>query len=137
MKEKNARSTALWLLSIKNRSLLELRKKLSLKGFSHEEIDGAIEACQRMGYLSDETEAKKRAERLARQGYGLQMIRLKLKQAGLEIPKEMKIDQIAQIQELLKKPIWKRKSESQKIAALQRRGFSGESIRGALCISEF
>lgn len=137
MKEKNAKSTALWLLSIKNRSLLELRKKLSLKGFSIEEVDEAIEACQRMGYLSDESEAKRRTERLARKGYGPQMIRLKLRQAGLDIPKEVNIDQVAQIKELLKKTTWKRKTESQKIAALQRRGFSGEAIREVICISEF
>jgi SOS response regulatory protein OraA/RecX len=122
-----AKITALKLLSIKSRSCEELRKKLITKGFVASEVEAAIAECLRLGYLNDAEEAKRRARSLRSRGYGIRWIALKLKSQGLEPPQE-NIDEVAAIRALLEKPLWKKKERLKCMAALQRRGFSLESI---------
>ena len=128
MTAKNAKLVALRLLSIKSRTILELRKKLTLRGFSLQEIDDAIETCRQYGYLNDEEEAARRIERLKRKGYGPYLIAAKLEAQGLKAPKMSFDDQIGVIRNLITKPAWKKKEKRKLMAALQRRGFNVECI---------
>ncbi len=123
-----AKNTALRLLSIKSRSVQELRKKLTLRGFSEPEIEAALEACRSYGYLDDEEEAKRRNERLKRKGYGPHLIAAKLRSQGLKGEQMSFSDQMEVIRTLLTKPAWKKKEKRKLIAALQRRGFDLECI---------
>jgi SOS response regulatory protein OraA/RecX len=122
-----AKITALRLLSIKSRSRLELKKKLLFKGFSSSEADEAVAECERLGFLNDEEEAKRRSSSLRARGYGSRLIALKLKTQGLEAVKEASQDRET-MRALLQKTSWKKKEKHKCIAALQRRGFDLETI---------
>ncbi len=129
MGQKSAKTAALWLLSIKNYSKKELFQKLKKKKFSEVEIQEALEKCASWGFLNDEQEASSRLKRLKQKGYGPHLVKLKMKEAGLEFAADLSIEEEKQIiQALLEKSSWKRKTTQQKIAALQRRGFRGETI---------
>ena len=128
MTVKSAKLVALRLLSIKNFSICELRKKLSLRGFSKEEIDQTITLCMGYGYLNDEEEGKRRVEKFKRRGYGPQLIAAKLRTQGLKTTPMSFDEQIELIQNLISKPAWKKKEKRNLIAALQRRGFDFECI---------
>lgn len=123
-----AKIAALRLLSIKSRSIAEIRKKLTLKGYSLEEIQEAIEVCQRLGYLNDQEEAARRLEKWKRRGYGPYVIAYKLKEAGLKGVPVSKNEQVQLIRGLIQKSIWKKKGREKKIATLQRRGFDLDAI---------
>lgn len=124
----SAKNRLLKLLSIKSRSIAEARKKLSLKGYPEEEIEEAIEACRRLGYLNDAEESGRRQEKWKRRGYGPHIVAYKLKEAGLKYQPVSRKEQASQIRELLQKPLWKKKPREKKIAALQRRGFNLDLI---------
>lgn len=128
MTAKNAKLAALRLLGIKNRTVLELKKKLKLRGFSSEEVDRAVEACRTYGYLNDEEEAQRRVEQLKRKGYGPQLIAAKFQHQGLIPPKISFDDQMIAIRHLMTKSAWKKKEKKRLIAALKRRGFDFEAI---------
>lgn len=119
-----AKFAALRLLSFKSRSIKELRKKLTLKGYSPAEIDGAIADCERLGYLNDAEESRRRIEQFKRRGYGPPIIAYKLKEAGLKAPSISDEEQQEMIRRLLQKPSWAKKPREKIIAALLRRGFS-------------
>lgn len=125
---KEVKKVALRLLSIRSYSSLELRKKLNLRGFSEEEVDWALLECERLGFLNDEEESKRRTERFRRKGYGPYLIALKLKSCGLKESKMSAEKQIETIRDLLKKEAWKKKDRMKSMAALQRRGFDMQLI---------
>src|SRR3989344_6741458 len=116
-----ANVAALRLLAYKRRSVTEIRKKLTLKGFSPKEIDEAISFCR--PYLNDEEEAKRRTEGWKRRGLGPRLIAYRLREAGLKPLLTPKEEQVALIRELLQKPTWAKKPRQKLIAALVRRGF--------------
>ena len=122
-----AKITALRFLSIKSRSRLELKKKLLSKGFSSGEADEAVAECERLGFLNDQEESKRRSLSLRARGYGSRFIALKLKTQGLEAVEEASKDRET-IRALLQKSSWKKKEKHKCIAALQRRGFDLETI---------
>src|SRR5271156_74780 len=95
-----AKIAALRLLSIKSRSIAEIRKKLTLKGYSPEEIQEAIGVCQRLGYLNDQEEAARRLEKWKRRGYGPYVVAYKLKEAGLKGAPVSKNEQVQLIRGL-------------------------------------
>lgn len=128
MTAKNAKLVALRLLSIRSLSVLELRKKLTLRGFSQEEIEEAIDLCRQYGYLNDAEEAQRRIERLKRKGYGPHLISAKLHFQGLQSVEISAEAQIEAIRNLINKPAWKKKEKRNLIAGLQRRGFDFECI---------
>lgn len=128
MREKEIKKIALRLLSIKSYSSKELRKKLNLRGFAEEEVAWVIEECERLGFLNDQDEAKRRVDRFKRKGYGPCLIAFKMKDSGLKSIKMSSDEQIEIIHELLKKEAWKKKDRLKKIAALQRRGFDLKCI---------
>ncbi len=128
MREKEIKKIALRLLSIKSYSSRELRKKLNLRGFSEEEVTWALGECERLGFLNDQEEAKRRTDRFKRRGYGPLLIAFKMKNSGLKDARLSSEEQIEAIQELLKKEAWKKKDRHKKMAALCRRGFDMQCI---------
>lgn len=116
------------LLAIKSRSSLEIRKKLTLRGFSSEEIDFALKECVRLGFLNDANESRRRYEKLKNKGYGPRYIALKLQSQGLQVPRQSPEEQKEIIRALLKKDLWAKKKKRNLFSALQRRGFDLECI---------
>ena len=130
-----AKLAALRFLSIKSRSSWELKKKLTSKGFSAQEVDQAISECRRLGYLDDGEEARRRSASLKTKGYGARFIALKLKMQGLEAPQKPVKEEAETIRLLLQKPAWRKKEKPKCIAALQRRGFDLETILAVISLS--
>ena len=128
MTAKSAKLVALRLLTIKSLTISELKKKLTLRGFSKEEIDQTINICLGYGYLNDEEEGQRRVERFKRKGYGPHLIAAKLRAQGLNPAAISSEEQIAAIRNLIAKPAWKKKEKRNLVAALQRRGFDFECI---------
>ncbi len=78
-------ASALRLLSNRDMSEAELRRKLARFGFSTSEIDAAISKCHDYNYLDDRRYAMLRARNLAHSGKGVgRKIILDLKQRGID-----------------------------------------------------
>lgn len=116
------------LLSIKSRTVEELRKKLILKGFGHPEIEAVIQKFIKMGYLNDQEIVDRRFESYLKRGYGPRLIALKFKQQGLKMPPYSASLQKEVAEKLLKTASFKKKDLQKQGAALQRRGFDLEVI---------
>lgn len=61
-------AVALRLLTGRDYSRAELAARLQQRGFSNEQIDGALRRCSELGYLNDERYALERARSLLRSG---------------------------------------------------------------------
>ncbi len=72
------------LLSYKDYSEAELRFKLSERGFSEEEGEGALSELRRLGYLNDGALAQTLCESYAARGYGARRISFELRRRDLE-----------------------------------------------------
>jgi regulatory protein len=131
-----AKNTALRLLSIKSRTVAELKEKLRIKNFSLEEIDKTVAWCKEYGYLNDEEEGRRRMERLKRKNYGPRFIQAKLKMQGLSSQPIDRSDQIKAIRCLLQKSAWQKKTKPALVAALQRRGFDFECILAVISVHD-
>ena len=116
------------LLSIKSRTVEELRKKLILKGFGHAEIETVIQKFTKMGYLNDQEIVDRRFQSYLKRGYGPHLIALKFKQQGLKMPSYPASLQKQVAEDLLKTAAFKKKDPPKQGAALQRRGFDLEVI---------
>lgn len=116
------------LLSIKSRTVHELRKKLSLKGFGEDEIEQVVQKFTRLGYLNDQEIVDRRFEALLKRGYGPRLVTVKFKQQGLKMPPYPLSLQKEIAQNLLKTTAFKKKDRQKQGAALQRRGFDLEVI---------
>lgn len=80
----SAYDRALRLLSIRDHSEVELRRKLRRAAHEPEEIDRAIERVRALGYLNDARFARLRASSLVTQGrLGPRGVAAKLQQAGV------------------------------------------------------
>ncbi len=78
-------ASALRLLSSRDMSEAELRRKLARFGFSTHEIDDAVSKCREYDYLDDQRYALLRARSLAQSGKGVgRKIVLDLKQRGID-----------------------------------------------------
>ncbi|MGH2639772.1 MAG: hypothetical protein ACRDF4_10940, partial [Rhabdochlamydiaceae bacterium] len=73
------------LLTLKSRTTEELRKKLSLRGFGHDEIEAVIQKFIKLGYLNDQEILNRRFEAFLKRGYGPRLVALKFKQQGLKM----------------------------------------------------
>lgn len=74
---------AVRLLARRAHSRRELARKLSIRGFSREDIDAALTRCDDHGYLNDAALARRLAERLSVTGHGAAYIRHYLREKGL------------------------------------------------------
>ncbi len=75
--------SALRILSRRDHSIVELRRKLEKKGFPEEEIRRVVAEGLRLGYLDDERAAHALINRLKNKGCGIRRIRFELRQRGL------------------------------------------------------
>ena len=80
---KNAYNAALRILTRRDHSRHELVLKLKQRGFSSEDIDHAVSACEEYDYINDRRTAKVYIRQLKRKGYGKKRIQLELKKKGL------------------------------------------------------
>ena len=84
---------ALRLLTRREHSAKELSEKLKRKGFQSEEIDNALESCQRLNLQNDQRFVEVYVRYRIRNGYGPLKIIQELKQKGVDsdlIHKEIK-----------------------------------------------
>jgi len=77
-------AVALRLLSRREHSTVELRRKLDQRGFAAALVTPALERLQGEGYLSDQRFALSLARHRADQGYGQLRIRAELAQHGVD-----------------------------------------------------
>lgn len=120
------------LLAIKSRTTEELRKKLKLKGFGHDEIEMTIQKFTSLGYLNDHEIVDRRFEAFLKRGYGPRLIALKFKQQGLKMPPYPTALQKQVALNLLKTTAFQKKDPQKQGAALQRRGFDLDVIFSVL-----
>ncbi|WP_303720576.1 regulatory protein RecX [Malonomonas rubra] len=82
--DSDAFAAALRILTRRDRSEVELRKKLEQSGFSVSAIDQAIEKCRSYKYLDDQHYARERAKALFRSGRGVgRKVLLDLRRQGI------------------------------------------------------
>ena len=81
---KSALNTALRILTRRDHSRYELVRKLKQRGFSKEDIDDAVSACENFDYINDERTAKIYIRQLKRKGYGKKRIQLELNKKSLK-----------------------------------------------------
>jgi regulatory protein len=124
---------AVGLLRRRDHSVASLRIKLARVGLPAQEVEEAIEALVRAGYLDDSRFAHGRAERLATRGYGDDWIRAELESQG--VSRDAVQEAIAALPPERQRALTEaaRRSASPSTArALQRRGFSEGSIEAVL-----
>jgi len=144
IEEKTCTEQAVRYLAIRSHGSSELRQKLSLKGFSFQAIDIALEKCDQLGYLDDLQHIKAVVRNELRKGYGPHLIALKIKTFGniaaetlSEIMREIEGQQIEAIRSLISKryskTCWKDPKQKNKvIQSLRRRGFYLDVITSIL-----
>jgi regulatory protein len=81
---KSALNTALRILTPRDHSKYELVQKLKQRGFSRDDIDDAVSACERFDYINDARTAKEYIRQLKRKGYGKKRIKLEFNKKGLK-----------------------------------------------------
>lgn len=142
-----AKAKALTLLSYKEYTTAELRKRLC--GVTDPDTaQRTVDRMEELGLLNDEDYAQRYAQDLARRrGFGERRIRMEMRQKGL--PPEtidfavsfLETDPVAQARELLEKkyPLWQEDERVKRRAygALVRRGFGSDDIRRAMADNEY
>ena len=79
------RDEAFRLLSLRSRSIDEVRGRLQKKGFRHEEIEKVLDELQEKGYLNDRQFAEEFARHLRIvKGYGIFRVKGELRKKGIE-----------------------------------------------------
>lgn len=142
------RSTAMDLLTGREFSRAELRKKLHQRFDGHSAIDEVLARLESEGLQSDQrfTEAFLRA-RIYR-GHGLNRIRLDIRQKGIAeslfnlTVEQDNTDWFALAADVAKrkfglKPIKDQKDKAKRVRFMQYRGFNFEQIKYALSIEEY
>ncbi len=81
--DKSCLEAALRLLTQRDHSCMELKRKLKKRNFKADQIRPTIVECQRLNYLDDEKFAHGYSEQLQRKGYGPLRIRQKLASKGV------------------------------------------------------
>ena len=79
-----AKATAVRLLSRRDHSVLELRRKLNLRDFPQEEIEAALEDLIKRDYLSDDRFSESYVHMRKQRGYGPLRIAAELNQRGVD-----------------------------------------------------
>lgn len=142
-----AKAKALTLLSYKEYTTAELRKRLC--GVTDPDTaQRTVDRMEELGLLNDEDYAQRYAQDLARRrGFGERRIRMEMRQKGL-LPETidfavsfLETDPAAQARELLEKkyPLWQEDERVKRRAygALVRRGFGSDDIRRAMADNEY
>ncbi len=81
----DAFSKALELLALRDHFRAELEEKLRRRGFSGEEVEGALARCRELGYLDDERAAERFVEISAvRKGWGPRRLEQELLRRGVD-----------------------------------------------------
>lgn len=105
---------ALRLLTRREHSLKELSNKLKQKGFSFDEINEALDSCQRLDLQSDQRFTEQYIRSRIRQGYGPLKIRQELKTKGIDselIEQEMRQEGANWLGYALR--VWEKKCQGQ------------------------
>lgn len=144
---KRALDSALRILTRRDHSRYELVRKLKLRGFSRQDIDHAVSACEEYDYIDDLRTAKVYIRQLKRKGYGKKRIQLELKKKGLRGDPVRSVldgsvsesDESEAAQRVLKKNLKRferekdlKKRRDKMYRFLQARGFSREVITNAI-----
>jgi regulatory protein len=152
-KRDNPWYVATMLLSVRPRSVAEMRKRLLAKGFSDEEVKRTVNKCLEFRYLDDKQFASIVCDtELAKKTVGKKMLLRKLHSFGLEnmviseivaekLPLEKELEMALYAgnkkkQQLVKRGIAKEKFYQKIGQYLLGRGFSGEAVGktvGAIC----
>lgn len=132
------RARALRLLARREHSSKELERKLSPHAESAEVLDALLAELRAKRQLSDERYAEERARWLARK-YGAAKIRHDLKSKGVAPELVQRIssgDELERAAAILRRkfrsPATTREERARRMRFLQSRGFSYETVRGAL-----
>lgn len=143
-KQSDSLKTAIKLLSIKDRTEVELREKLLKKGFKEKDIKNTIEYLKQKGFIDDNKfirEASKIAEEKLLGEMGVKNYLLRKGISGELIDSLPKLDEFTIAQRLIKRKehLLKEYSDEkrkQKIAGfLLRRGFSWDTVNR--CIKSY
>jgi len=82
--ERGAYAHALRLLTVRPRSVADLRRRLRKKDYPHEQIDAAIARCRELNYINDPRTAHERTRALMRNGKVGPRVRQQLQKEGFE-----------------------------------------------------
>ncbi|MGN0452912.1 MAG: regulatory protein RecX [Ruminococcus sp.] len=136
-----AKEKALWLISYRDHSSGELKKKLS-KDYSDTAAEKAIERMEELGLINDEAFARRYASELHSKHCSPSDIRQRLREKGIdrelaaEIAEELEIDPHEELRAIIEKKYLRSLSDEKGIrrttAALQRRGFAWQDIKQVL-----
>lgn len=92
--EEHAYDQALTYLSKRSYSALEIRRKLTAKGYTDEEKDAAMKRLQDNRFIDDEALANRAYRRFVEEGvYGNSYIAYKMKERGLEMPERLSAEE--------------------------------------------
>ena len=92
--EERAYDQALTYLSKRSYSALEIRRKLTAKGYTDEEKDAAMKRLQDNRFIDDEALANRAYRRFVEEGvYGNSYIAYKMKERGLEMPERLSAEE--------------------------------------------
>lgn len=133
----DALESALRALKHRDRSTLELDRRLAEKGFGSDEREHALETLERTGLLDDARFARNRAESLAARGAGNELIRYDLSAAGVD--SELADDAIESLEPEIERArrIIEARGMSPKTARyLRGRGYSHEVVAAAVATGE-
>ena len=140
-------NTALRILTGRDHSKYELTQKLKQRGFTPEDIEKAVSACERFDYINDERTSRVYIRQLILKGYGVKRIRHAMNKKGLRGNRIQNIlsetvseaDEWEGAERILKKNIkrFERESDLKKKRGkiyrfLYARGFSQNTIRKLL-----
>ena len=81
---RQAMNVAVRLLTRRDHSRYEIRRKLKQRGFGPSETKAAVAECERLNYIDDERTARVYIGQLVRRGFGFRRIAVELKKKGLQ-----------------------------------------------------
>jgi regulatory protein len=81
---RKALNSALRILARRDHSVVELERKLTLRGYDEDVVRRALAECRRLNYLDDARAAQQVIDRMKRKGMGTRRIRGELQRCGLE-----------------------------------------------------
>jgi len=96
-----AMNAAVRILTHRDHSRYELKRKLQQRGFASEVIDAVIQECERFNYIDDQRTARVYISQLKRKRFGKRYIRMALKKKRLygAAIEEILIENYAEIEE--------------------------------------
>jgi regulatory protein len=136
----SARQRALGLLTRREHSARELKRKLVAKGHEADEADAVVGELVRANYQSDERFAEAVARQRAAAGYGPRHVAAELRSHGID-PRAalaaLDLDWTACAQALVRRRYGRIADREQRVKAAQflaRRGFAADAIRAATSV---